>query len=68
MLNGKNGAVVREINSAKIFGCKDPSGMFMKMWIFIHGAACMTLTGDYDLQEEDTIKLLEESYNAFQNI
>ena len=68
MLNGKNGAVVKEINSAKIFGCKDPSGMFMKMWIFIHGAACMTLTGDYDLQEEDTIKLLEESYNAFQNI
>ena len=68
MLNGKNGAVVREINSAKIFGCKDPSGMFMKMWIFIHGAACMTLTGDYDLQEEDTIKLLEESYNAFQAI
>ena len=68
MLNGKNGAVVREINSAKIFGCKDPSGMFMKMWIFIHGAACMTLTGDYDLQEEDTIKLLEESYSAFQNI
>ena len=68
MLNGKNGAVVREINNAKFYGCKDPSGMFMKMWIFIHGAACMTLTGDYDLQEEDTIKLLEESYNAFQNI
>lgn len=68
MLNGKNGAVVREINSAKIFGCKDPSGMFMKMWIFIHGAACMTLTGDYDLQEEDTIKLLEECYGAFQNV
>ena len=68
MLNGKNGAVVREINNAKFYGCKDHSGMFMKMWIFIHGAACMTLTGDYDLQEEDTIKLLEESYNAFQNI
>lgn len=68
MLNGKNGAVVREINNAKFYGCKDPSGMFMKMWIFIHGAACMTLTGDYDLQEEDTVKLLEESYGAFQNV
>lgn len=68
MLNGKNGVVVREINSAKIFGCKDPGGMFMKMWIFIHGAACMTLTGDYDLQEEDTIKLLEECYHAFQEV
>ena len=68
LLNGDKGTVVREINNAKMCGCKDPSGMFMKMWIFIHGAACMTLTGDYDLQEEDTIKLLEESYNAFQNI
>ncbi len=68
MLNGKNGSVVREINNAKFYGCKDPSGMFMKMWIFIHGSACMSLTGDYDLQEEDTVKLLEQSYAAFQNI
>ena len=68
MLNGRNGAVVREINNAKFYGCKSPGEMFMKMWIFIHGAACMSLTGDYDLQEEDTIKLLEECYSAFQNI
>ncbi|MCD7724825.1 MAG: TetR/AcrR family transcriptional regulator [Clostridiales bacterium] len=68
LLNGKNGAVVREINNAKFYGCKDPSGMFMKMWIFIHGSACMSLTDDYDLQEEDTVKLLEECYRAFQNI
>lgn len=68
MLNGKNGVVVKEINNAKFYGCKNPSDMFMKMWIFIHGSACMSLTGDYDLQEEDTIKLLEECYGAFQNI
>ncbi|MBO5474785.1 MAG: TetR/AcrR family transcriptional regulator [Lachnospiraceae bacterium] len=68
MLNGKTGAVVKEINNAKFYGCKSPSEMFMKMWIFIHGAACMSLTDDYDLQEEDTIKLLEECYSAFQNI
>lgn len=68
MLNGKNGAVVREINSARIFGCKDPGGMFMKMWIFIHGAACMTLTDDYDLPEDDTVKLLEECYQAYQEV
>ena len=66
MLNGQNGAVVKEINNAKFYGCKNPSDMFMKMWICIHGCACMSLTGDYDLQEEDTIKLLEESYGAFQ--
>ena len=66
MLNGQNGAVVKEINNAKFYGCKNPSDMFMRMWICIHGCACMSLTGDYDLQEEDTIKLLEESYGAFQ--
>ncbi len=68
LLNGEKGAVVREINHAKVYGCKDPSGMFMRMWIFIHGSACMSLTGDYDLPEADTVKLLEESYKAFLNV
>lgn len=68
LLNGNKGYVVKEINSAKVYGCKDPSGMFMRMWIFIHGSACMSLTDDYDLQEEDTIKLLEESYKAFLSV
>ena len=68
LLNGSSGFVVKEINNAKFYGCKDPSGMFMRMWILIHGAACMALTGDYDLQEEDTVKLLEESYRAFLNV
>ena len=68
LLNGQHGFVVKEINHAKFYGCKDPGGMFMRMWVFIHGSACMSLTGDYDLQEEDTIKLLEESYKAFLNV
>lgn len=68
LLNGENGTVVREINNAKFYGCKDPGGMFMRMWIFIHGSACMSLTGDYDLQEEETVKLLEESYKAFLSV
>lgn len=65
ILNGRNGAVVREINNARFYGCKNPSTMFMKMWILIHGAACMSLTGDYDLNEEETIALLDQSYQAF---
>lgn len=65
ILNGTNGAVVKEINSAGANGCKNPGAMFMKMWILIHGAACMSVTGDYDLKENETIALLEESYQAF---
>lgn len=68
LLNGANGSVVKEINNAKFYGCKDPSGMFMRMWIFIHGSACMSLTGDYDLQEDETVKLLEESYKTFLSV
>lgn len=67
LLNGTKGTVVREIGNAKARGCKDPSGMFMRMWIFIHGSACMSLTDDYDLQQEDTVKLLEEFYRVFLN-
>ncbi|WMC92412.1 TetR/AcrR family transcriptional regulator [Kineothrix sp. MB12-C1] len=65
LLNGKKGAVVREINYAKEYGCMSPEDMFTKMWIFIHGAACMTLTGDYDLEEIETVKLLEDSFRSF---
>lgn len=65
LLNGKSGAVKKEIARAKNAGCNDPGELFMKMWIFIHGAASMAITGDYDLDEEQTRKLLEESYRAF---
>ena len=37
----------------------------VELEVFIHGAACMSITGDYDLGSEDTIKLLEESFKTF---
>lgn len=65
ILNGSVGNVVYEINMARVMGCDNPSDIFMKMWIFIHGAACMTLTGDYDLSNVETLNLLEKSYDDF---
>lgn len=65
ILNGSEGNVVYEINLARVSGCKDPGKLFMRMWIFIHGAACMSLTGDYDLSDRETMELLENSYHAF---
>jgi AcrR family transcriptional regulator len=64
LLNGKSGAVSKEINKASAAGCQNPSGLFMKMWIFIHGCACMVLTGDYDLTEEETADLLKDIYKS----
>jgi len=65
LLNGEAGNVGHEINLAKAMGCADAGNLFMQMWIFIHGAACMTLTGDYDLSDVQTMELLEQSYRAF---
>ncbi len=67
LLNGEEGNVVYEINLAKAAGCPDPGSLFMKLWIFIHGAACMTLTGDYDLSDVQTLELLSDSYESFTN-
>ena len=62
VLNGDKGNVMTEINKAAGFGCTDPQAMFMRMWLFIHGAACMSLTGDYDLSDDETKKMLEQEY------
>lgn len=65
LLNGTHGNVLKEINKAKEEDCKDPQGLFMKMWIFIHGAACMAITGDYDLGITETVGQLVAAYRAF---
>lgn len=65
LVNGNGGYVSREIHAATSQGCSDASGLFMKMWIFIHGAACMSLTGDYDLSEQETMQMLKEVYHSF---
>ena len=65
ILNGDKGIVGEQMNKAKAAGCSNSGDLFTKMWIFIHGAACMSITGDYDLGEEDTVKLLIDTYKAF---
>ena len=65
VVNGEGGNVVKEISKAASQGCKNASAMFMNMFIFIHGAACMSLTGDYDLKDDETLKLLESAYKSF---
>ena len=66
VLNGEKGNVLVEFDTAKKVGCKNVGDLFTKMWIFVHGAACMTITGDYDLNDEDTVKLLKEIYHSFE--
>lgn len=65
MLNGRTNSVMKEINAAKDDGAFNPEQIFMKMWMLIHGCACMTITGDYDLSRAQTRLQLEDAYKAF---
>ena len=65
IMNGSAGNVVREISRAVEMGCKGAESLFIKMWLFIHGAACMSLIGEFDLSGEEAAKLLAEAYYAF---
>lgn len=65
MLNGRTNAVIDEMNAAKADGVKGPETIFMKMWMLIHGAACMMITGDYDLTNAQTRLQLEDAYKSF---
>lgn len=65
LLNGSGNVVSKEVTRAKAQGVKDPTGLFLKVWIFVHGAACMSLTGDYDLSMEETYSLLNDVYKAY---
>ena len=65
LLNGKSENVKAQIQAAAMSGCHDPGALFMKMWIFIHGAASMSLTGDYDLSDQETREMLEAVYYSF---
>ena len=65
LLNGETGFLKEQIAAANAQGSKDPQGLFMKMWMLIHGSACMSLTDDYDLDIESTQKLLEDAERVF---
>lgn len=65
MLNGRTNALLIEMNNAKNDGVASPEQIFMKMWMLIHGAACMVITGDFDLTQTQTRLQLEDAYKAF---
>lgn len=65
IVNGRDGCVSREIQKAHSRGCRDTGTLFTKIWIFIHGAACMCFTGDYDLSEDETLQALQAAYDSF---
>ena len=65
LVNGADDVVTEQIRKAGEGGTKRPDQLFMKIWIFIHGAACMAVSGDYDLDEEQSLAILKSCYKDF---
>lgn len=65
LLDGKDSNVGRELERAKEYGCMDSEEMFMKMWIFIHGTAVLSLTKDLTADMRQLADLLENVFRSF---
>lgn len=62
---GTNGFVRAELQKLKGLSAQKTGEIFSKMWIFIHGMACMALSGDFDLTADETVEMVEGTFEAF---
>lgn len=62
---GSEEFVMHEISRLKGMSSEESGVMFMKMWIFIHGIACMVIKDDFDMTDREIEELLISTYDAF---
>ncbi len=66
LINGKEqGFVIKELKRIPDLKMENASTIFMKIFIFIHGMACMTTSGEFDLSREEVIPMLTEVVETF---
>lgn len=66
LVNGKDHGFIRaELKKISDINQIEAGMLFSKMWIFIYGMACMALSNDFDLTENETKEMLIETYQAF---
>ena len=66
LINGKeNGFVIKELKRIHNLKMDRAQMLFMKIFIFIHGMACMTTNGEFDLSKEETVQFLTEIIENF---
>ncbi|MBO6149093.1 MAG: TetR/AcrR family transcriptional regulator [Lachnospiraceae bacterium] len=59
---GSRNYVIKEIKRLPNIKPDDAEPIFMKIWLFIHGVACMILRDDFDMGEEELKSLLEDMF------
>lgn len=66
LLNGKNNAfVIKQLRRIPNLDMNDAEEIFMKIFVFMHGMACMVTNGEFDLSEEETRDMLVSVITQF---
>lgn len=66
LINGKeSGFVIKELRKIPNLNMNYAGTIFMKIFIFIHGMACMATNGEFDLSEEEVVPMLNEVLENF---
>lgn len=66
LLNGKeSGFVIKELRRIPNLDMNNAETIFMKVFIFMHGMACMVTNGEFDLTDGDTEEMLKSVINQF---
>lgn len=62
---GEHSFVIKELRRLPNLDMNHAGDIFMKIFIFMHGMACMATNGEFDLTNEEVIPMLEEAVNKF---
>ncbi|MCR5626774.1 MAG: TetR/AcrR family transcriptional regulator [Lachnospiraceae bacterium] len=63
LVNGGNSnLVIKEIKKIENVDPAEAGEIFSKMWVFIHGIACMVIRNDFDLSREETAEMLIDMF------
>lgn len=66
LINGKeNSFVIKELRRIPNLNMNMAGDIFMKIFVFIHGMACMVTSGEFDLTSEEVIPMLKEAVTKF---
>jgi len=68
LVNGQeNGFVIKQFRRMKNLDMNKAGDIFMKIFIFMHGMACMAICGELDLTKEEILPTLQETIQSFIN-
>lgn len=66
LLNGKEGGfVIKELRRIPNLDMNNAETIFMKVFVFMHGMACMVTNGEFDLTDDETAGMLKSVITQF---